>query len=134
MNFLEAINCTKEIGQKIRRKSWDTGAALTWKLSDDGMFFKCVWAGTPDVNYVCARTDMFANDWELVLKPMSFMEAVEHMKRGRSVRRPTWPASCSLRVDDIAFVHYTNRSYAGNRLMVGDVCANDWVLIVEPND
>jgi len=137
MNFLEVLKLAEETGQTFRRRFWDRSAGdLEWTTAVSRSYLQCRWVRS-SAAYICTREDMFADDWELVSlppKPMSFMEAVKHMKQGCSVRRLAWPVPCSLKVDDGAIAHYTNRSYTGNWLAVGDVESSDWILIDESND
>ena len=136
MNFLEVLKVAEETERTFRRATWYPHKGdLCWSPSDMVYGSQCIWART-GAPYTCTREDMFADDWELTPlppKPMSFMEAVECMKQGRRVRRPTWPPyRGSMSIIASSFAYHSDPPYAGPGLTPIDVESNDWVLVEEP--
>jgi hypothetical protein len=125
LNFIEAVKAAKE-GHIIRRDSWCNAVML---ISDGTSLVR---KGHPGY-YTPTVDSCLSDNWEIVQKPMTFMEAIAKMKEGKSTTRfgdllllayidgRDDPSSSGIMV-------HTERPPV-NRLRVEDVEATDWITI-----
>ena len=112
MKFSEAMKALEE-GKKVRREDWNEGC-FVYVLNDSVFDEK----GSSRSIYLSAP---FLENWELYEEPVktySFIEAVQLMKEGKTIKRKYWGSWYSMRITyDYTFKFTTE-----------DIEATDWMV------
>lgn len=119
MKGYEAAKLMDE-GKKVRRHEWEKGMYLV--LQDVEVKNQMGYRDYMPMN------QMFVDGWELYPEPVTFEQAVAHMKEGGKAKRPTF--ANPIFIEDVYFF-YTDRYKTAVRYPVNldDIEATDWELL-----
>ena len=129
LNFSEAVHAAKETGRRIRRASWlNKGFVIRLCKDDDRYYTIC------DEPHIFVQAEFDANDWEVVPnppKPMTFQEAMEKVREGKSVRRLQWVNDFICRHNDMphATLHVGKMHTEHYVPTFNSIAATDWVIV-----
>lgn len=125
LDFIEAVKAAHS-GKKIRRAEW-VESAYAYLEGDKLQYTSPNYDEPLQVGY----ENVTAVDWRVIKDPpMTFMEALQHVKAGKKVRRASWLLDLHVRMQkgETNVPSIYGNYVIQNSFTVEDYEADDWVV------
>jgi len=111
MNFLEMLRYLREHKDcKARRPGWNNGYVIF--LCANVLQLRTDTDRVIDFDYAYEDyDDIFAEDWEIMVKPLTYIEAIQHAMRGKKIARLSWPPTRYVCFDDEGVAEKARNTY-----------------------